>query len=384
MEGVFIFPFIVLGRLVAFLNPLKKEFETFFFFPFYHTGGAEKVHALITQSVGNKNCIIYFTRKSVDATFYNSFIISSCAIKNISAYTDNKCIFFMNLIYRGIISGYINKQTKSPTVFNGQSNFGYKISPWIKRNIKQVELIHSFNTFSWIRIPFIPFMFKTIMISKVRIEDHLKQYDRLKIPNHFKQNIIYICNGIDLPKDVLKKNLSENLEILYVGRGTEEKRVNLVAMIAKKAFEAGLPVDFTFMGDVKESIPTNLLTYCNCIGTITNENEIVNIYQRSHILFITSYTEGFPMVIMEAMAYGCVIIATPVGDIPFHVTQNENGFLFTSVKDESVIVEEGLRFLSQLNQERKKLLEISENNVHYAKENFNITKFKEAYENVLK
>ncbi|MCU0322948.1 MAG: hypothetical protein MUE72_11055 [Chitinophagaceae bacterium] len=85
-EAIFIYPFIVLGKLIATIKPLKKEYQVFFFFPFYHTGGAEKVHALITQAVGNKNCIIYFTRKSVDKTFYSAFEKSNCTIKDISIY----------------------------------------------------------------------------------------------------------------------------------------------------------------------------------------------------------------------------------------------------------------------------------------------------------
>ena len=74
IENIFIFPFIIIGRLIAFFSPLKKEYHIFFFFPFYHTGGAEKVHALITQATRNKNCIIYFTRKSVDDNFKNDSI----------------------------------------------------------------------------------------------------------------------------------------------------------------------------------------------------------------------------------------------------------------------------------------------------------------------
>jgi hypothetical protein len=154
----------LVGRLIAYLNPLKKEYRVFFFFPFYHTGGAEKVHAEITEAVGGSDCIVYFTRRSFNNRFLEQFKNSGCYIKDISKFTDNKWLFPLNLIHRGIISGYINHQALKPIVFNGQSNFGYKISPWINKKVKQVELIHALNTFSLIRVPYFEFYKKNITV----------------------------------------------------------------------------------------------------------------------------------------------------------------------------------------------------------------------------
>jgi L-malate glycosyltransferase len=202
LEAVFIFPFIIVGRLVAKLKP-QKAFKIYFFFPFYHTGGAEMVHAQIAKACGSNDCIIYFTRKSTDNRFFKTFEATGCTIKNISAYTDNKWLYFFNLIYRGIVSGYINAQQTKPIVFNGQCNFAYKISPWINKNVKQVELIHSFNSFSWIRLPFLPFITQTIMISKLRIEQHKEQYKNLAIPVAYENNIQFIQNAIELPENFI-------------------------------------------------------------------------------------------------------------------------------------------------------------------------------------
>jgi hypothetical protein len=196
IEDIFIFPFILLGRFTAAIRPLKKEYRIFFFFPFHHTGGAEKVHAQISAAAGGPNCIIFFTKKSSDDRFLEDFRKSRCEIRDISKIVDNKWFYFLNLFYRGIISGYINSQSVKPIVFNGQSNFGYKISPWIKKDIRQIELIHSFNTFSLIRIPFLPFISKTVMISRKRIEDHKEQYRQKNIPASFAERIQYIPNAI--------------------------------------------------------------------------------------------------------------------------------------------------------------------------------------------
>ncbi|MCZ2223255.1 MAG: glycosyltransferase family 4 protein [Chitinophagales bacterium] len=383
MENIFIYPFVLLGRCIAALNPLGKEYKIFFFFPFYHTGGAEKVHAFIAQAVGNKDCIIFFTRKSTDTIFYKAFQQSNCTIKNISSYTDNKWLYFFNLIYRGIITGYINKQTLQPIVFNGQSNFGYKISPWIKPTIKQIELIHSFNSFSWIRVPFIPFIHHTIMISKVRIENHLEQYGKLNIPLSFNNKIVYICNGITLPVQPTHKDFTTPLQILYVGRGTEEKRVHIVAEIAEKIHATNPEIVFTLAGDVENAIPYSLKHHCILEGNISDENKLASLYQQSHVLLITSNTEGFPIVVMEAMSYGCAIIATPVGDLPIHVKQKMNGFITTETDSENIVVSEMKNYISELHQNRLLLSEISKKNAQYAKDNFDIEHFKKSYYQLL-
>ncbi len=374
-------PFITIGKLLALWLPNKNEYEVYYFFPFYHTGGAEKVHALITLATGNKNCIIYFTRKSNDDTFYTLFHQSGCTVKDISAYTDNKFLYFLNLIYRGILAGKINRQKKKPLVFNGQCNFAYKLSPWLAAGIPQVELSHSFNTFSWIRLPFLPFITRTVMISKVRLNEHLQQYEKLHVPHHYNDKLQHIVNGIPIGGEPLK-DFSGTLQILYAGRGTEEKRVHLVAAIAKQAKLAGLNAEFLFMGEVQQAIPPGLLPYCTLIGQKNEADEIAAVYAQAHVVIITSNTEGFPMVIEEGMASGCAVLATRVGDIPVHVQHNINGFLFSSVIDEALIIDEGVQFVALLCNDRKLLADMSGNNRKYACEYFSLEAFNRHYQHL--
>ncbi len=378
IEDVFIFPFILFGRLIALLRPLKKEYRVFFFFPFYHTGGAEKVHAQITQATGGNDCIIFFTKKSVDDRFLNEFKKTHCDIKNISKFTDNKWLYFLNLIYRGIISSYINSQNQKPIIFNGQCNFGYKISPWIRKPIPQIELIHSLNTFSYIRIPFLPFITKTVMISKKRIEDHKELYDQQKIPLDFANKINYIPNAIELTDGAIIKPDSP-LTVLYVGRDGPEKRVQLIAEIAKRMDEKKEGVNFEIAGDVSESIKEIDYPFIKFHGNVNNGGQIRNIYSRAHILVLASTTEGFPLVIMEAMAAGCAIISTPVGDIPYHIKNNENGFLFRTIDDEQNIVMEAIEKITWLKNNRSQLQTMAVTNIVYASHNFGIERFNKQY-----
>ena len=50
-------------------------------------------------------------------------------------------------------------------------------------------------------------------------------------------------------------------------------------------------------------------------GYVTGQEKAA-LFQRADVLVLPSYHEGFPLVILEALASGCGIISTPVGAIP--------------------------------------------------------------------
>lgn len=381
LEDILIWPFILLGRARADKYPLNESYEVFFFFPFFHTGGAEKVHAQIAHVFRQKKCLIIFTRKSQDQTFLPLFQASGHRILDISAYTDNKKTYWKNLIWRGVVSAHINRQKNHPLVFNGQCNFAYKCAPWIKANVPQLELIHSFNSFSWIRIPFLPFIRQTVMISGKAIQDHQEQYAQLGIPGTYLANIKLIQNGIPLPSNPIPKNFDGNgLNVLYAGRATPEKRVHLVMEAALQASQQELPFQFIFMGDVRDQLPEKYHAAGRFYGNLSDPVQIHSVYETAHVLVITSSEEGFPMVVMEAMSMGCIILATPVGDLPHHIRDGVNGYLFSTATSEAVIVEEMLSILRRLSDDPVRCREISDANRAYAEAHFGLTSFASSYQ----
>ena len=340
------------------------------------------MHSQVAQAAGGKDCVIYFTKRSHNELFLQAFRDSGCDIVNISGYTGSKWLYFMNLIWRGVITGYINRQKIPPVVFNGQCNFAYKIAPWIRKNIPQVELIHSLNTFSFIRIPFIPFITRTVMISRKRIEDHVHLYEKISIPAAFLERIQYIPNAIALPAARPKK-ADDPFTVLFVGRGGLEKRLYLVARVAHVLHMENSGIKFEILGDVTNVIDPSQFEFITFHGNQSDPAVISSIYDRAHVLILTSETEGFPLVVIEAMAHGAAVIATPVGDIPYHVKNGINGYLFSSITDESKIEKEGVDFIVKLQKDHRLLKNISDNNVQYAAEHFTIDKFNHAYQHLL-
>lgn len=372
------FPFILIGWVIAYFQK-KGNYDIYFFFPFYHVGGAEKVHYQIAQTFQGKRGIIFFTRKSIAPGFLQEFRKTGFVLRDISKFTDNKLLYPLNFVFRGLVSYQINHQQEPLLVFNGQSNFGYKISPWISKTVPQTDLIHALCSFSTIRIPFLEFYKKSVTVSREIIEKHRLLYQNYNLPPVLINNIEAINYGIELPERIADERNNQSVNILYVGRGSEEKRIYLVAAIAKAFSAIDANVTFNFLGDVDDFIPTDLKKYCILRGTVTDTKEVDTIYRQNDVLLITSSTESGPLVAMEAMARGLCILSTPVGIINEHIKNGKNGFTFTSVSDENLIVTEAIHYINELNNKGNLRTVISENNMDYAYRNFGIEKFREAY-----
>lgn len=70
------------------------------------------------------------------------------------------------------------------------------------------------------------------------------------------------------------------------------------------------------------------------VGAFTSCEELPRIMAETDIFLLSSILEGQPLVIVEAMAYGCPIVSTNVGGIPELITDEVNGLLCPPEKPE--------------------------------------------------
>ncbi len=383
IEQALMYPFILFGRNHIPQEFSSRDFDLFFFFPGYGIGGAEIVNADVIASFPDKQICIFFTKKSANDKMLDHFTLANTEWHDISRWTDNKKKYWQSFTWRGICSSIINSQATPPVVFNGQCNFAYKLSPWINKNIRQVELIHmNVSPFNFITIPFVKFYQARIMVTKNVIAEFKNLYKRLGVPEKYAQKIILINNKIDLPeKEPGAEAKIGTLKIFYAGRGGYQKRIWLMVKIAGRLIESNAPVEFHFAGDFRDELPEKLPSTIIYHGILVR-NEMNDFIVDKDILLMTSLFEGFPLIIMEAMSRGVVSVTTAVDGIVDHITNGYNGLLI-SEEDETKIVEEGAKAIEELCKNRTLLKQLSQNAIDYAYKNFNAEVFEKSYRDVL-
>jgi len=68
----------------------------------------------------------------------------------------------------------------------------------------------------------------------------------------------------------------------------------------------------------------------------TPHKNLIDILNTLKLLVLPSYTEGLPNVILEAMACGTPVLATPVGAIPDIIKDGETGFIMEDNSPECI------------------------------------------------
>lgn len=122
--------------------------------------------------------------------------------------------------------------------------------------------------------------------------------------------------------------------LLYVGRYNKDKGPDRLIRIAKCLNDNGVHLKIVVAGDLwtLSKIPQNLQSKFILLG---NVGGISSLYQGALALLFTSYTEGYPNVIAEAVSNGTPVIGFEAGDsryiladYPFgHTVVSETEFL---------------------------------------------------------
>jgi glycosyltransferase involved in cell wall biosynthesis len=157
----------------------------------------------------------------------------------------------------------------------------------------------------------------------------------------------------------------------------------IIIDILRKCRELKFPLVFKLAGSFKDELPTDLIDDGTYIGELKGGEEMYQLHKTNDILLMTSAWEGFPIVVMEAMAFGAIPLVTSVDAVPEHITDGVNGFLLKEVNDEAALVNETVDKIRWLVENRQALKTISATAYQYSTSNFSADTFIKEYRKVL-
>lgn len=365
----------IVGRVIGWRlrHPVPPVPAIFMIFPFYHTGGAERVHAHITASLKDYAPRVFIVNKSNNTAFLQAFA-QNATLYNIELFCRLRATCFLVI---GCLAELINR-ARAATVFGCNTGFFYELLPHLDKSIKKIDLIHAFGGGAEeMSLRCVTLLDARVVINKKTVADFEQLYAENGISPDYMERIHVIENKVVVPEVWVEKSF-DTIRVLYVGRGTGEKRVHLVGRIARLCVEKNPSVTITLVGNVAGSIYPEDLPYCRLVGEIHDDAQLDLFYSTAHFILLTSSREGFPLVLMEAMAHGVVPVTTNAGCINTHIVSGYNGFLVDEV-DENLIPEKFVEQILSLATDIHEYRILSRTAYEYAKQHFCNPGFAQAY-----
>ncbi len=135
--------------------------------------------------------------------------------------------------------------------------------------------------------------------------------------------------GVDILLGALNKikNKDEIREIIFAGEGNEKKRYEETA------------------GDINMQIS---------FRGLLDRKSLEKVYEESHLIILPSESEGFPKVIAEAAAFGCVPVVSDISSIGQYFNDT-NGFLLKNISSDEISAAIGLAISDKKGLKKKSL-----------------------------
>lgn len=367
-------PFVAIRQY----NQLKKgiaklEPAILLVFPYSHVGGAERVHADIVHALKEKNPLVIFGGIHKETRYLQNFLNTGANVYNVGLALN---YFITASSTKRIIEHKLRSNPKIK-ILGCNAFYFYELAKIFSKSHEVSELIHDY-TFNekdeWTlqNANLLRSLSNRVFISNRALQQTCQLYNFLSFPESAKKHLKWIVNCTSIPAEAPHKNYAD-LKIVFIGRNSAEKRPHLVFKIIEGVRKQTNKIQFSFVGDFEN----RKMDGVNFYGVVYEKEKMEQIFNSHQVLLLTSVSEGFPMVIMEAMAHGLVSVSTPVGDIPLHVTR-DRGVLLDNASEEAV-VESACNALLNMLKEKDKLQLMGINAYQYAKENFSAERFRADY-----
>lgn len=347
-----------------------------FLFPYLGRGGAEQVHVNILHSVKQEDPLVMITGFSRDRGMAPAFQANANVLELPRALNHP----FTRGSAGRRIAQHLNG-LQHPVLFSSLTSTFYEVLPLLNKEVRTIWLQHAFlyqpdgnaQHRSW--LPLEPRVDRYVFVSRQAMAEFDHFLFANNVPRDHRSKLRFISNAI---AHAGQARAHERLGLLFVGRDSAEKRLALFLSIAAELQrEQPERYRFTVVGPSnRNNIPGVTFT-----GPIDDQERLTDLYAQHDILLLTSSREGFPMVIMEAMAQGLAVVSTPVGDVPNRL--DATCAVITSTTDASIVQGEMVKAITELDRDRDQLLRMKQAALAKARSEFGMEEFRKRYRELL-
>ena len=197
-----------------------------------------------------------------------------------------------------------------------------------------------------------------IPLKKITISSWLKEL----IEEKFGEKVeVLIINGLNFDTFYKEEDVynTEKIRVLMPYRHIKWKGTEDGLKAFKTVKEKHPDVDFILYGTKREKdIPEWIKFYER-----VSDNELRGLYNSSDIFVYPSWTEGFGLPPMEAMACGCTVVATNVGGLPDYAIDGKT-VLASSPRNPQALAQNIIKLIENEDERRR----IAENGYNHVKQ----------------
>lgn len=371
-----------------------EKSKIYCFFPLASIGGTELVHLDILKALNiyqKKIYIRYRVNPWKGMAYKNSREAHQDGIQLLTFFKRYGSVTFLSYFLEAPrfgrwIRNYfikrlakkINKEANPIIIFWHRESIDF-LWPYLNSHVKIIDIVHNNSNNEKPDAYYLNNEWAPRINLRVLVDIGLRKWiDKLYKEAYYPENLfdrIHVINHkVNIPSSRPVKAM-DPFNVLFVGRDVQEKRFDLFLLLANRLVN-NPAISFHVVGiENKEGHYPNIQWH----GILIDRDEIELIYKQAHVLVLTSSSEGFPKVIAESMAFGCVPIVTSVGAIPETLSHEENSFL----THPDNCVKETEDYILYLSENKDKYGEHAEKAYFYTKENFDAQRFNEAWQELI-
>ncbi len=200
------------------------------------------------------------------------------------------------------------------------------------------------------------------------------------------KKVLFLENSVELDESLSNIQKKQN-SIIFLGRLEESKGLHELSEAIKilasdstlnftfKTFGTGKLADY-FVSEMRKALGQRF--YFG--GIISGERKARELAESDIFVLPSRYGEGLPMAMLEAMAYGCVVIASEMASVGEVIADGVNGFLIRPQDTDQLV--EKLRMVLKSDEEFKQNLR--RNAKETVKSRFNLRSYIERLEKIYK